>query len=92
MSSTFNLSDYLPEINAVATANKLEPEDAVDKFVVNLTTMSGYYPGADSLNFRELGQQWNKLLSKQKVAQKAEVKKMICKSSRSSRSRSTSED
>lgn len=92
MSSAFNLSDYLPEINAVATANKLEPDDAVDKFVVNLTTMSGHYSGADSLNFRELGQQWNKLLSKQKVAQKAEVKKMIRKGTRSSRSRSTSED
>ena len=92
MSATVNLSDYLPEINAVATTNKLEPEDAVDKFVVNLTTMSGYYPGAESLNFRELGQQWNKLLSKQKVAQKAEVKKMIRKGTRTTRGRTLSED
>ena len=87
MSSDFQLQDYIREINVVAQENKVSTSEAVDMFVVNLTTMKPHYPGADNLNFHILGQQWNKLLSKQKVAQKAEVKKQVTKNTRSSRPR-----
>lgn len=87
MSSDFQLQNYIREINAMAQENKVSTEEAVDMFVTNLVTMKPHYPGADNLNFHALGQQWNSLLSKQKVAQKAEVRKQVAKSTRSSRSR-----
>ena len=91
MQSDFQLQDYVQEINAMAQENKVSSTQAVEMFVTNLIVMKPHFPGANNLNFHDLGQQWNKLLSKQKVAQKTEVLKMVARGTRSSRSR-TSED
>lgn len=75
MSQTkFNLVDHTTDILKMAAANNLSsPAAAVQCFIANLTTMKEHYPGCSELNFHELGQQWNRLLSKEKVAQKAET-------------------
>lgn len=70
-----NLEDYLAEIRAVG----------LDKFIVNLAAMKEQNPGAPKLNFHELGQEWNKLSSAERIAQRANVAKIL------SRSRATKE-
>lgn len=70
-----NLEDYLAEIRAVG----------LDKFIVNLAVMKEQNPGAPKLNFHELGQEWNKLPSAERIAQRANVAKIL------SRSRATKE-
>lgn len=69
----FQLSTYTPQILRVAEANQCAPEVALQRFIENLATMKEHYKGASELNYHELGQQWNKLLSREKVAQKAET-------------------
>lgn len=73
MSEKFNLVNHTHDILKLATANSVSPEAAVQCFIVNLTTMKEHYQGCPHLNFHELGQHWNKLLSKEKVAQKVET-------------------
>ena len=69
----FQLSTYTPQILKIAEHNKYTPEVALQRFIENLATMKEHYKGASELNYHELGQQWNKLLSREKVAQKAET-------------------
>ena len=69
----FNLVEYTHAIQAIADTNKCTYESAVNCFITNLTIMREHYKGASELNYHELGQKWNKLLSKEKVAQKAET-------------------
>ena len=74
MSEKFNLVDYTNHIMQIATANeRMTPEEALQCFIANLTTMKDHYKGCPDLNYHELGQRWNKLLSKEKVQQKADT-------------------
>lgn len=75
----FNLKDYVNEIAAVAAENKCGAADAVEHFVVNLNSMSDHYRGAPALNFRELGQQWNRLNYKVRNKQRIEVVPLVAK-------------
>ena len=68
----FNLEDYLSEIRAVG----------LDKFIVNLSVMKEQYPGAPKLNFHQLGQEWNKLTSGERIAQRGAVVKILARSTR----------
>lgn len=81
----FNLKDYVRDIQSIATENNCTWEQAVDKFIVNLTTMKPHYKGADDINFHELGQHWNRLKYKEKNAQKAAVLQQTPKSTRVTR-------
>ena len=69
----FQLSTYTPQILKIAESNNYTPEAALQRFIENLVTMKEHYKGASELNYHELGQQWNKLLSREKVTQKAET-------------------
>lgn len=70
----FNLINHTHNIMKIADANEgMTPEVALQCFIANLTTMKDHYKGCPDLNFHELGQHWNKLLSKEKVEQKAET-------------------
>ena len=73
----FNLTDYIPQIKEVASANGVSVEDAMEMFVVNLITMKNHYKGCEQLNFHVLGQQWNSLTSDTKVQQKRDVETMF---------------
>lgn len=74
MSEKFNLINHTHNILKLAEANEgMSVEAALQCFMANLTTMKEHYKGCPDLNYHELGQQWNKLLSKEKVAQKAET-------------------
>lgn len=78
----FQLSTYTPHILQIAEEQKVDVDTALQYFIVNLTTMREHHKGAKELNFHELGQQWNKLLSKEKVAQKAETQARLSKYNR----------
>ena len=74
MVESFNLSDYTSDVVKLAANNPgMSVEDALQCFVENLTCMREHYQGCPHLNYHMLGQQWNKLLSKTKVAQKSEA-------------------
>lgn len=75
----FQLSAYTTHILRIADAQKCAIDVALQCFIANLTTMKEHYEGAPELNYHEIGQQWNKLLSKEKVAQKAETKARLSK-------------
>lgn len=87
MSDKFNLVEHTNHILRIADANNgMTAEVALQCFIANLTTMKEHYKGCSELNYHELGQQWNKLLSKEKVAQKAETLARLHKYSRGGRS------
>ena len=71
----FNLSNYMSEIRAVG----------LDKFLINLAVMKEQNPGASQLNFHELGQEWNKLPSAERLEQRATVEKMLNRPTRTNR-------
>lgn len=71
----FNLSNYISEIRAVG----------LDRFLVNLAVMKEQNPGASRLNFHELGQEWNKLPSAERLEQREAVEKMLNRQSRTNR-------
>ena len=74
MIEKFNLVNYTNYILKLAAVNEnMTVEVALQCFIANLTTMKEHYEGCPDLNYHELGQQWNKLLSKEKVSQKAET-------------------
>lgn len=74
MAEKFNLVEHTNHIMQIAAANEsMTPEVALQCFIANLTTMKEHYKGCSELNFHELGQQWNKLLSREKVQQKADT-------------------
>ena len=87
MLEKFSLVNYTTHILKIAAANGNMPvEVALQCFIANLTTMKEHYKGCPELNYHELGQQWNKLLSKEKVAQKAETLARLQKYPRGGRS------
>ena len=69
----FNLTDYVDNIRQLAAAEGVEAVEAVNHFIVNLSTMSDFHHGAGNLNFRELGQQWNSLSYKVRNKQRADA-------------------
>lgn len=74
MTESFNLSDYTSDILKLANSNPgMSVEDALQRFVENLTCMREHCRGCSHLDYHMLGQQWNKLLSSTKVAQKSET-------------------
>lgn len=75
----FNLSEYTHYVLKIAEVNSVTNEVAFQCFLANLATMKEHYKGASELNYHQLGQQWNKLLSKDKVAQKTEAKARLTK-------------
>lgn len=75
----FNLQDYVPQIVSIAESNKVGAPDAVDFFIVNLSTMSDHYKGATNLNFRELGQYWNRLNYKVRNKQRLDTISLVAK-------------
>lgn len=82
----FQLSSYTNDIISIAKANGCSYESALNKFVENLVTMKEHYKGANNLNYHELGQQWNKLLNKDKISQKAEALAKLSRYNRRSES------
>ena len=87
MTEKFNLVNHTTNILKIAAANEsMTIEVALQCFIANLTTMREHYKGCPDLNYHELGQQWNKLLSKEKVAQKAETLARLQKYPRGGRS------
>lgn len=79
MKNTFNLVNYTPHIVQLAKVADVSVEKALNYFIVNLTTMKEHYEGCPELNYHVLGQQWNSLLSPEKVAQKREALARIAK-------------
>ena len=80
--ATFQLSNYMQEIKSIASTNGCTSEVALNYFLVNLTTMHEHYQGASELNYHQLGQDWNRLTSREKVAQKKDALSTLAKSSR----------
>ena len=78
MLDKFMLSNHTHDILKIARANEgMSNARALECFIANLVTMKEHYKGCPHLNYHELGQQWNKLLSAEKVAQKNEVLKRM---------------
>ena len=73
----FQLSDYLPEIRAIAEKKKCTEIEAVDCMIVNLNTFNEYHVGTGTLSYRQLGHEWGDLTSAQKVAQNKEAKQLL---------------
>lgn len=84
MAEQFNLSNYTHDILKMSNSNpKMTVEVALQCFVANLATMKEHYKGCPDLNFHELGQQWNRLTSKERNSQKAEALARLSKYPRS---------
>ena len=74
MPDKFNLVDYTNHVLKIAAANRDVPaEVALQYFIENLTCMKEHHKGCSELNYHELGQQWNRLLSVEKVTQRSEA-------------------
>ena len=81
----FKLESYIEPIKAIARHNNVSASTAVDQFVTNLIIMREHYKGAPELNYHTLGQQWNSLLSDEKIRQKNEVLKLVSTETRGTR-------
>lgn len=67
----FNLTDYEKDIRTGATSAKVAPEEAMNQFIYNLVIMRDHYKIFPSeIDFRVLGQQWNRLSSDTRNNQK----------------------
>lgn len=70
----FDLKKFEKAIREYAEVKKVDLKVAVDHFVYNLALMRPQLEGFDtSLDFRALGQEWNKLSSDVRNKQKAEM-------------------
>lgn len=70
----FQLTDYTHDILKIADANRCSVDEALQYFIMNLSTMREHFEGASHLNYHALGQKWNGLLSDEKLAQQSEVR------------------
>lgn len=76
----FSLLDYEKEIRAGATKASISNEDALKRFIFNLTTLKPYYDHyANNINFRILGQQWNAQTSDIRNQQKTKLLDILSK-------------
>lgn len=74
---SFNLSDYLDEVRAIANHNLCTLTAAVDRIIVNLNTFNEYHVGTGALNYHVLGHYWGALTAAQKIEQKKEAKRLV---------------
>lgn len=79
---TFNLMDYVQEIQEISKKCECTVTAAVDRMIVNLNTFHEYHRGTGTLNYNVLGQQWSALTYDQKITQKNAVKTLVSQSSR----------
>ena len=67
----FNLVDYEKEIRTGATLSKVAPEESLNRFVYNLIVMRDHFKEfPEDIDFRSLGQEWNKLSSDARNSQR----------------------
>lgn len=68
----FNLTNYTKDIRSGATSSEVTLEEALNQFIYNLVIMRDHYKIFSSeIDFRALGQQWNRLSSDERNTQKA---------------------
>ena len=69
-----NLMSYEQVIRNYAIKQSCTPAVALTHFMVNLAVMRDHYKGFPaSINFREIGQQWNDLPSDQRIKQRNDL-------------------
>lgn len=69
-----NLMSYEQVIRNYAIKQGCTPAVALTHFMVNLAVMRDHYKGFPaSINFREIGQQWNDLPSDQRIQQRNDL-------------------
>lgn len=74
----FKLHNFEREITEYANKSKASLKDALDSFIYNLAVMKPHFEGfGDTVDFRSLGQQWNKLSSDERVKQKKEMLSLL---------------
>lgn len=79
----FELANYEREIREGATKASIELPEALVRFIYNLTIMRPHYDiFPEEVNFRLLGQQWNKLMSDVRNKQKNEMLELLKRPSR----------
>ena len=67
----FNLTDYEKEIRTGATLSKVAPEESLNRFIYNLIVMKDHFKEfSEDIDFRSLGQEWNKLSSDTRNSQR----------------------
>lgn len=70
----FNLSKYEHTIRNYAAKQNVDIGEALNRFIYNLAVMRPHFDQFDeSIDFRQLGQLWNKLSSDERNKQKAEM-------------------
>lgn len=79
----FQLSNYVREISDAMAKHGWTPEAAVCNFVVNLNIMREHYDFSGKINFHEIGRDWVKLSSDERLSQKDKVVKQLSKRPRS---------
>lgn len=76
----FTLMSYERAIRNYASKNNVGAQEALNRFVYNLAIMRPHFEGFDdSVDFRQLGQQWNKLSSEKRLAQKDKVMAQVAR-------------
>lgn len=79
----FELANYEREIREGATKADIEPSEALVRFIYNLIIMRPHYDiFPEEVNFRTLGQQWNKLMSDVRNKQKSKMLELLKRPSR----------
>lgn len=66
----FQLSNYVREISDAMSKHGWTPEAAVCNFVVNLNIMREHYDFGGKINFHEIGRDWVKLSSDERLSQR----------------------
>lgn len=74
------LEQYISEIRNIQRRYNCTPSEALGKFIMNLATMKEHFGSNPHLNFHELGQQWNRLNSEERNAQRESTLKLLTKS------------
>lgn len=78
-----DIIQYADIVRAYATKQDVDVAVAVDHFMTNLAVMRDHYVGfSNDLNFRKLGQTWNKLSSDERLNQRANLLTQLKRSSR----------
>lgn len=81
----FVLANYEKEVRNYMNIKDLEPTKAVEHLVVNLRVMKDFYPISSEMNFRDLGQEWNKLPSDDRIKQQRDLVATLKRGPRGSR-------
>lgn len=74
----FELKSYEREIRNYMNTNKVDAAESLNRFIFNLRVLRDHYEGfGPDINFRDVGQQWNKLTSDTRNAQKTSMLKIL---------------